>query len=75
MSLASLLHRASHMTICQNILGDADLALAIVAASIAAAEAAAAATIAAAEAAAAASVAAAASIAAAAASAAGNQCY
>ena len=63
MSLASLLHRASHMTICQNILGDADLALAIVAASIAAAEAAAAA-----------SVAAAASIAAAA-SAAGNQCY
>ena len=64
MSLASLLHRASHMTICQNILGDADLALAIVAASIAAAEAATAA-----------SVAAAASIAAAAASAAGNQCY
>ena len=63
MSLASLLHRASHMTICQNILGDADLALAIVAASIAAAEAAAAA-----------SVAAAASIAAAA-SAAASQCY
>ena len=48
MSLASLLHRASHMTICQNILGDADLALAIVAASIAAAEAAAAASVAAA---------------------------
>ena len=64
MSLASLLHRASHMTICQNTLGDADLALAIVAASIAAAEAATAA-----------SVATAASIAAATASAAGNQCY